>query len=65
MDDLLILVAVVFWFGLWAARDLGWCSVRRGRASAAARRSRRRLRSWSYSQGGADGTYVDAFGQRP
>ena len=65
MDDLLILFALAVWIGLWAARELGWCGVTRGQASAAARRSRRRPRSRSDSQGGPDGRYVDAFGQRP
>jgi len=64
MSDLLTLGALAFWLGLWAARELGWCGVTRGQASAAARRGQQRPRSRSDSQGGPDGPYVDAFGQR-
>ncbi|NYI81176.1 hypothetical protein [Nocardioides panzhihuensis] len=65
MDDLLILLGLALWLGLWAARQLGWCGVRRGQASAAARRNRRHSSHGSVPEGGSDGPYVDAAGRRP
>lgn len=38
LDDLLLGLALAAWLGLWAARDRGWCWVRRGQAWAGARR---------------------------
>jgi hypothetical protein len=61
MDDLVILVALAVWIGLWTARELGWCGVKREQASASARRGRRRPRLRYDGRGGPEGRHVDAL----
>lgn len=62
MDDLLILLALLVWFGLWAARDHGRCGITRWQGGAEARRV---LRSRAVPDDRTDGPYADAAGQRP
>lgn len=64
MYDLLILLALAVWTGLWAARELGYCGVTRGQASAAARRGLQHPHLESALPSGPDGPYVDAVGRQ-
>lgn len=57
MTDLLILLALTIWFGLWAARDQGRCGVTRWQAGAEARRI---LRSSAQPDDRHGGPYADA-----